>query len=77
MIMDSKDTSVEGLDAMQTDSKHYSMQINIVVEVSDSGEIKSFVFFYKGERYEWESSEGNLINLEQVVPSVEEILHKL
>lgn len=76
MIMDSKDTNIEGLDAMQTDSKHYSMQINIVAEVIDSGEIKSFVFFYKGERYEWESSEGDLINLEQVVPSMEEILHK-
>ncbi|PED73005.1 hypothetical protein [Bacillus pseudomycoides] len=76
MIMDSKDSSSEDLAIMQTNSKDNLMQLNIVAAVMESGEIKSFVFFYKGDRYEWKSSEGDLISLEQVVPCVEEVLHK-
>ncbi|MEB8740791.1 hypothetical protein P4K71_24450 [Bacillus cereus] len=76
VIIDSKDNSLEDLATMQTNSKDHFTQLNIVAEVMDSGEIKSFVFFYKGDRYDWNSSEGDLINLEQVVPFAEEILHK-
>ncbi|MDH4424330.1 hypothetical protein QEZ44_23770 [Bacillus cereus] len=76
VISDSKDSSSEDLATMQTNSKDHLTQLNIVAEVMDSGEIKSFVFFYRGDRYEWKSSKGDLISLEQVVPSVEEILHK-